>query len=92
MVEPLLQLRNIRIDRDGIEILDLPKLAIEQGEILAIIGPNGAGKSTLMMAISGLIPIKNGEIVFRDVVSNRTGSFPFAGDWHWSCKIRCCCI
>ena len=64
MVEPLLQLRNIRIDRDGIEILDLPKLAIEQGEILAIIGPNGAGKSTLMMAISGLIPIKNGEIRF----------------------------
>jgi molybdopterin-binding protein len=44
--------------------LDLPQLEVAKGETLAIIGPNGAGKSTLMMAISGLIPIKNGEIRF----------------------------
>ena len=64
MSDPLLQLKNIRIERDGVRILDLPELEINQGEILAIIGPNGAGKSTLMMAISGLIPIKNGEVRF----------------------------
>ena len=64
MNEPLLQLKNLRIERDGVQILDLPALDVEQGEILAIIGPNGGGKSTLMMAISGLIPIKTGEIRF----------------------------
>ncbi len=64
MITPLLQLRNIQINRDGVQILELPALDVEQGEILAIMGPNGAGKSTLMMAISGLIPIQNGEVRF----------------------------
>ncbi len=64
MATPLLQLKNIRVERAGVQILDLPELEVGQGEIMAIIGPNGAGKSTLMMAISGLIPIKNGEIRF----------------------------
>lgn len=34
-----------------------------QGEAVAIIGRNGAGKSTLLRAISGLIPIRSGEIL-----------------------------
>jgi molybdopterin-binding protein len=64
MADPLLQIKNIRVERDNIEILNLPELEVGHGEILAIIGPNGAGKSTLMMAISGLIPIQGGEIRF----------------------------
>lgn len=61
---PLLTLNNLQIERDHVHVLELTKLELQRGEILAVIGPNGAGKSTLMMALSGLIPVKSGQIVF----------------------------
>lgn len=61
---PLLTLNHLQIERDHVRVLDLTQLEIQRGEILAVIGPNGAGKSTLMMALSGLIPLKSGQIVF----------------------------
>ena len=39
-------------------------LAVSPGEVVALIGPNGAGKSTLIQAISGLLPIHAGEILY----------------------------
>jgi iron complex transport system ATP-binding protein len=41
-------------------------LSIEPGEIVALVGPNGAGKSTLIRAISGILPIYSGGVVYRD--------------------------
>ena len=40
--------------------------SIEQGEIFAIVGPNGAGKTTLFDTISGISPVTNGIIRFKD--------------------------
>lgn len=37
-------------------------LELAQGEIYGLIGPNGAGKTTLFKAISGLLPLRQGEI------------------------------
>ena len=34
------------------------------GEVVALIGDNGAGKSTLINALTGVIPLESGEIVF----------------------------
>ena len=39
---------------------------INPGEIISIIGANGAGKTTLMKSIMGLVPAKNGKIVWQD--------------------------
>ena len=39
-------------------------IEILAGEIVTLIGSNGAGKSTLLMAISGLVPPKQGRIEF----------------------------
>ena len=39
---------------------------INPGEIMSIIGANGAGKTTLMKSIMGLVPAKNGKIVWQD--------------------------
>jgi branched-chain amino acid transport system ATP-binding protein len=36
------------------------------GEAVALLGANGAGKSTLMRAISGLLPVHSGKIIFKD--------------------------
>ena len=35
---------------------------IKKGEIVSLIGANGAGKTSTLHAISGLVPIKSGEI------------------------------
>jgi branched-chain amino acid transport system ATP-binding protein len=37
---------------------------VHTGEALAILGPNGAGKSSLARALSGLVPLAAGTIVF----------------------------
>ena len=42
-------------------------LKVEQGEILAIAGESGCGKSTLANAITRLIPVKSGKILFHGV-------------------------
>ena len=54
----------------GPDILKQLSLSIEAGQSYCIIGPNGAGKSTLLKVISGLLPLRSGEVVFRDVPFN----------------------
>lgn len=38
----------------------------EKGERVALLGANGAGKSSVVNAISGLLPLRSGEIWFKD--------------------------
>jgi len=42
-------------------------MAVNAGEIVSIIGPNGAGKSTILKAVSGLLPLWEGDILFGGV-------------------------
>ena len=44
--------------------VDRVSLRVEKGEIVGLLGPNGAGKTTTMKAITALLPIKNGDILF----------------------------
>ncbi len=37
-------------------------LAVEEGAIVALLGSNGAGKSTTLKAVSGFLPLEDGEI------------------------------
>ena len=39
-------------------------LTVGQGQIVALIGANGAGKSTTLRAISGLLRVASGKIIF----------------------------
>jgi branched-chain amino acid transport system ATP-binding protein len=39
-------------------------LAVRQGETVALIGSNGAGKTTTLRAISGLLPLRHGAVMF----------------------------
>lgn len=46
-------------------ILKGVSIEIKHGEIVALIGANGAGKTTTLSAISGLMKIRKGSILFR---------------------------
>ena len=37
-------------------------LEIYQGEIVSLLGPNGAGKTTTIAMISGLVPLRAGDV------------------------------
>ena len=41
-------------------------LQVEQEEIVAVLGANGAGKTTLLRAITGLLSVRKGEIIFQE--------------------------
>jgi branched-chain amino acid transport system ATP-binding protein len=42
-------------------------MIVKPGEIVSIIGPNGAGKSTILKAVSGILPLWNGDVFFNGV-------------------------
>jgi tungstate transport system ATP-binding protein len=65
MAEPLVALRDVRVQHGAATVLDIPALEICEGEIVAIIGANGAGKSTLLRVLGLLEWPTCGEIIFR---------------------------
>ena len=56
------ELRHVRLDRDGRTIVDDIDLRIPNGSVVAILGPSGSGKSTLLAALTGELPVAAGEI------------------------------
>ncbi|MDO4554359.1 MAG: ABC transporter ATP-binding protein [Lachnospiraceae bacterium] len=54
-------IENLRCIRDRMQILNIPKLELPAGAIIAVIGENGAGKSTLAGCLCGVLKC-NGNI------------------------------
>ncbi|HTP27936.1 MAG TPA: sugar ABC transporter ATP-binding protein [Anaeromyxobacteraceae bacterium] len=61
-MEPLLQVRSIRKNFEGVKALDGVDLSLFAGEVHALMGENGAGKSTLVNIVSGLLQPTSGTI------------------------------
>ncbi len=61
----VLELRDIRHDFSGLQVLSGINLEIREGERHAIIGPNGAGKSTLFNIITGRLRPRAGHVIYR---------------------------
>ena len=61
---PLLSLEDVSAGYGGIMALRGISLEVNPGEIVTLIGSNGAGKSTTLRAISGLVRLRQGQILF----------------------------
>ena len=61
----MLELRNVNAAYGNIQVLHNIDIEINSGEIITLIGANGAGKSTTLMAISGIVPVRSGKILFE---------------------------
>jgi branched-chain amino acid transport system ATP-binding protein len=59
----MLEARALQVMLGDYQALWDARLAVREGEIVAILGPNGSGKSTLMNTISGLLRPRAGDVL-----------------------------
>lgn len=60
----MLEVHDLVSSYGRIEVLHGISLKVRGGEVVALVGANGAGKTTLLRAISGVQPIRSGQILF----------------------------
>jgi branched-chain amino acid transport system ATP-binding protein len=61
----MLETRNLCVNYGGIRALKGISLSVEEGKIVTLLGANGAGKSTTIRAVSGIVPIASGDVIFQ---------------------------
>lgn len=61
----LLILENVSVNYGQIQALRQINLTIQAGECVTLIGANGAGKSTTLKAISRLVTLSQGQIIYQ---------------------------
>lgn len=68
----MLEINNITKSYNKKEVLNIPSLKIEKGELIGIVGNNGAGKSTLFRLMLDLIAPDSGEIGSKGLLVNKS--------------------
>ncbi len=61
----MLEVKGIAAGYDRQKVISDCSLSVDEQKAVAIVGRNGAGKTTLVSAISGRLPLLEGEITFR---------------------------
>jgi len=71
MKSPDLSAKDVRAGYGGADVLRGISFELHAGEVLGVIGPNGCGKSTLLRALTGLLPLRGGNVTIggRDLAS-----------------------
>ena len=64
MSEVLLKISGLKVAYGGIEAVKGVDFEVRQGELVTLIGSNGAGKTTTMKAITGSVPMNDGDIEY----------------------------
>jgi|Deesub1362A_J573_1020465.scaffolds.fasta_scaffold00592_6 tungstate transport system ATP-binding protein len=62
MASTLFHIQGLRHRYGGHFVLEIPRLALEEGKIYALLGPNGSGKSTLLAILNRLLRPTQGEV------------------------------
>jgi branched-chain amino acid transport system ATP-binding protein len=62
----LLKVEGLKVGYADVQVLHGLSIGVEQGQIVALIGANGAGKTTTLKTISGLLNLREGQILFED--------------------------
>jgi branched-chain amino acid transport system ATP-binding protein len=58
----LLEVENLRVTYGGVVAVRDVSLSVAPGEVVAVLGANGAGKTTTLLAISGLVKVRGGDV------------------------------
>jgi len=67
----MIELKDLRVAYGAIKALSGIAIKVQKSQIVTLIGANGAGKSTTLRAISGIIKVSGGSIVYdgRDITN-----------------------
>ena len=60
--EALLKVSGLKVAYGGIQAVKGVSFEVRQGELVSLIGANGAGKTTTLKAVTGTLPVADGEI------------------------------
>jgi branched-chain amino acid transport system ATP-binding protein len=60
----LLKVTGLKVAYGGIQAVKGVDFEVHEGELVSLIGSNGAGKTTTMKAITGTLPINDGDIEY----------------------------
>jgi branched-chain amino acid transport system ATP-binding protein len=71
----LLRVNDIDVSYGQVQILRKVSLDIQGRETVALLGSNGAGKTTTVSAVSGILPVSHGQVLFMDEDITRVESF-----------------
>lgn len=58
----MIQIQNLSKAYEGKQVLNVPELNLNAGEVIGLVGNNGAGKTTLISLILDLIKANSGEV------------------------------
>ena len=61
----MLEIKNLTVNYGAITALRGISLEVRKGDIVTLIGANGAGKTTTLRAISGLLKVQSGEVLYE---------------------------
>ena len=61
----MLEVKDLQVYYGMIQALKGVSFEVNQGEVIALIGANGAGKTTTLHTLTGLLPAKQGSIIFE---------------------------
>jgi len=64
MTNVLLKVKDLKVAYGGIQAVKGVDFEVREGELVSLIGSNGAGKTTTMKAITGSLPINDGDIEY----------------------------
>lgn len=64
MAQTLLKVKGLKVAYGGIEAVKGVDLEVRAGELVTLIGSNGAGKTSTMKAITGSLPLVDGDIEY----------------------------
>jgi branched-chain amino acid transport system ATP-binding protein len=64
MTNVLLKVKGLKVAYGGIQAVKGVDFEVREGELVSLIGSNGAGKTTTMKAITGSLPISDGDIEY----------------------------
>src|SRR6185295_12606882 len=80
----LLSVQNVDIRYGDVQVIWDCSLDIRQGEVVALFGGNGAGKTTLLRAISRLVDVMSGRVIYggQDVSRLEAHQLPELGLTH----------
>ncbi|MCY6491299.1 MULTISPECIES: ABC transporter ATP-binding protein [Leptolyngbya] len=83
-MSPLLELINLSVNYGGIQALQAIDIQINPGEVVTLVGANGAGKSTTLRAISRIVGVRSGKIIYagQDITQRRASEVVKLGIAH----------